>query len=278
MVDDPYTFGRIAATNALSDVYAMGGHPLTALALVCFPPDGDMAILEQIMRGGLSTMQEAGCIVVGGHSVRDAEIKFGYAVTGMVKPDSVKTNGGARVGDTLILTKAIGTGLITTALKQGKARPEWVGAAVVSMTTSNRKAAEITAQADAGVHGMTDVTGFGLMGHAREMAFASNVRLEINTATVRFLDGALECIEMGCVPAGLGANRAFAECVVEDGPRAQIPETVRAALFDPQTAGGLLIAVAPDKASALVAALQRAEYPAVEIGRAAEGAPRIVLC
>jgi selenide,water dikinase len=278
MVDDPYTFGRIAATNALSDVYAMGGRALTALALVCFPPDGDMDVLEQIMQGGLATMQRADCIVVGGHSVRDAEIKFGYAVTGMVKPDAVRTNGGARPGDKIVLTKAIGTGLITTALKQGKARPEWADAAVSSMTTLNRKAAEISAEAEAGVHGMTDVTGFGLIGHAREMAMASSVRLEIDAAAVRLLDGALECIEMSCVPAGLGANREFAECFVADGPHANIPEAVRTALFDPQTAGGLLIAAAPDRAVFLVAALEASGYLAREIGRVVEGEPRIVLC
>lgn len=278
MVDNPYTFGRIAATNALSDVYAMGGRPLTALALVCFPPDGDLAVLEQILRGGLATMQEADCIIVGGHSVRDAEIKFGYAVTGIINPDSVRTNGGARAGDKLILTKAIGTGLITTALKQGKAQPGWVDAAVGSMTTLNRKAAEIAGQAQADVHGMTDVTGFGLIGHAREMAMASNLRLEINTAAVRLLDGALECVEMGCVPAGLNANREFAECFVEDGPHARIPEPLRTALFDPQTAGGLLIAAAPGRVAPLISALQAAGYLATEIGRAVEGTPRIVLC
>jgi selenide,water dikinase len=221
-------------------------------------------------------MQEANCVVVGGHSVRDAEIKFGYAVTGMVRPDRVKTNAGAKAGDRLILGKAIGTGVITTALKQGKARQGWVDAASASMMASNRRAAELAVEAD--VHGMTDVTGFGLMGHAREMAMASQVRLEIDTAAVQFLDGALECIEMGCVPAGLLANREFAECVVEDRPEARIAETVRAALFDPQTAGGLLMAVSADTAAELTAELQRAGYPAREIGSVAEGAPRIVLC
>lgn len=276
MVDDPYTYGRIAANNALSDVYAMGGRALTALALVCFPAEGDSAVLEQILRGGLSMMQEANCIVVGGHSVRDAEIKFGYAVTGMVRPDAVKTNAGARVGDRLILTKAIGTGVITTALKQGRARQVWVDGAAESMMASNRRAAELAVEAD--VHGMTDVTGFGLMGHAREMAMASGVRLEINTAAVRFLEGAVECIEMGCVPAGLRANREFAECFVEDGPDAEISEAVRMALFDPQTAGGLLMAVDGAKAAELVAGLRAEGYPAMEMGSAVEGVPRIVLC
>jgi selenide,water dikinase len=278
MVDDPYTFGRIAATNALSDVYAMGGHAITALALVCFPPDGDLDVLEQIMRGGLTTMQATGCVVVGGHSVRDAEIKFGYAVTGLIDPTAVKSNAGARRGDRLILTKSVGTGVITTALKQGKARPEWVDGAVRSMMTSNRKAAELAVARDAGVHGMTDITGFGLMGHAREIAMASNVRLLIDTSAVRLLEGALECIDMDCVPAGLNANREFAECFIEDRPRAHIPDAVRAALFDPQTSGGLLMAVDPDSAPQLIAALHAAEYPAVEVGSVIEGNPRIVLC
>src|SRR3954463_6783340 len=146
LVDDPFTFGEIAATNALSDVYAMGGRPLTALSLVCFPQDGDLDILEQIMRGGLSKMSEAGCVVVGGHSVRDGEIKFGYAVTGLIHPDRVFTNAGAIEGDVLVLTKGLGTGVITTALKQGKADPAWVDEAVRSMTTLNREASEIAAQ------------------------------------------------------------------------------------------------------------------------------------
>src|SRR5277367_2325431 len=169
LVDDPFVFGQIAATNALSDVYAMGGRPVTALSIVCFPPDGDLDVLEQIMRGGMSKMAEAGCIVVGGHSVRDAEIKFGYAVTGLIDPNSVFTNAGAREGDDLIFTKAIGTGVITTAVKQGLAKPNWVENAVQSMTKLNRAASEIVAAA-AGVHAMTDVTGFGLMGHGRELA------------------------------------------------------------------------------------------------------------
>ena len=178
LVDDPFTFGQIAATNALSDVYAMGGRPVTALSIVCFPQDGDLDVLESIMRGGIAKMAEAGCVVVGGHSVRDAEIKFGYAVTGLIDPDRVFTNTGAVAGDTLILTKPIGTGVITTALKRGIARPDWVENAVRSMTTLNRVASEIVIGA-AGVHAMTDVTGFGLMGHGRELALGSGVTIEI---------------------------------------------------------------------------------------------------
>ena len=166
MVDDPWTFGQIAAANAVSDVYAMGGTPLTALAIVCFPQDGDLNVLGQILRGGMSKLDEAGCTVVGGHSVRDAEIKFGYAVMGLIRPDRVYTNGGARAGDLLVLTKPIGTGVITTALKQGRSRDEWVEGAIRSMTTLNKTAAAVIARNDS-VHAMTDVTGFGLMGHDR---------------------------------------------------------------------------------------------------------------
>jgi len=278
MVDDPFTFGRIAALNALNDVYAMGGKPLTALALVCFPQSGDLGILEQTMRGGMEAMREAGCVVLGGHSVRDEEMKFGYAVTGLANPKFVLTNGGARAGDALLFTKALGTGAITTALKQGKARQEWVDGAVASMTLSNRASAEIAVGAGASVHGMTDVTGFGLMGHAREIAMASGVRMIVNAAAVPLLDGALECIEMGCVPGGLRTNREFAECIVEEDAGAQIPDDVVSLFYDPQTSGGLLMAVDVGCADALVGALRAAGYPAARIGGVAEGAPRIVLC
>lgn len=277
MVDDPFTYGRIAATNALSDVYAMGGTPLTALAMVCFPADGDLKILEEVLRGGLHTMQEAECLVVGGHSVRDTEIKFGYAVTGRVHPDRVLTNAGARVGDSLIFTKALGTGVITTALKQGSAEAQWVDAAVKSMTTLNRRAAQTVLQFGQAIHGMTDITGFGLIGHARELALASRVRLVIQTDAVPRLEGALACIGKGSIPAGLRANREFAECFAEDEPGAAIPEEIRALLYDPQTAGGLLISADAGVANQLVAELQLAGYPATEIGRVIDGEPRIVL-
>jgi selenide,water dikinase len=277
MVDDPFTYGRIAATNALSDVYAMGGTPLTALAMVCFPADGDLRILEKILRGGLYTMQEAECVIVGGHSVRDTEIKFGYAVTGRVHPDRVLTNAGARVGDALIFTKRLGTGVITTALKQGSAEAAWVDAAVESMTMLNRRAGEIVLQFGQAIHGMTDVTGFGLMGHARELALASRVRLIIQTDVVPRLEGALACIGKGAIPAGLRANREFAECFVEDAPGARIPEEIRTLLYDPQTAGGLLISADAGVADRLVAELRASGYPASEPGRVVEGEPRIVL-
>jgi len=269
LVDDPFTFGQIAATNALSDVYAMGGRPVSALALVCFPQSGDLAILEQIMRGGLAKMSEAGCAVVGGHSVRDEEMKFGYAVTGLIDPAQVKTNARAVVGDALILTKPIGTGVITTALKQGKAEQAWVDAAVKSMTTLNRTAAE-TAGNSAGVHAMTDITGFGLMGHGREMAVGSGVTLEIDTAEVPLIEGALDAIRIGAIPGGLLSNRDFAECMVADAESAAIADELRKLMYDPQTSGGLLISVSGEEAAQLLSSLRDAEVNAVQIGRVIE--------
>jgi selenide,water dikinase len=282
LVDDPFTFGQIAATNALSDVYAMGGRPLTALAVVCFPPEADLGILEQIMRGGLSKMVEATCTVVGGHSVRDAEMKFGYAVTGVIDPERVYTNAGAIPGDILILTKPIGTGVITTALKQGKSEPAWVERAIRSMTTLNG-AASTMAVACPGVHAITDITGFGLMGHGREMAFGSGVTLEIETGKVPLIEGALEAVGVGAIPGGLLANRDFAECVVADSPGSRIPDDLRALLYDPQTSGGLLISVAAEDAPTLLADFSSAGLPAASIGRVSgaftpcAGAPAILL-
>src|SRR5580700_9624645 len=239
IVDDPYTFGQIAASNALSDVYAMGGKPLTALALVCFPDKADLEILERILAGGLSKMIEAGCTVIGGHSIRDEETKFGYAVTGLVHPKKILANAGARPGDALVFTKAVGTGVISTAIKKGKAEPAWIEAATQSMTTLNKQAAEVIQQSEFRVHSMTDVTGFGLIGHAREMALASDVSLRLHARNVRLLPGALECVRAGYIPGGLKNNRDFAECVV--GYDDAVSEDLRALLFDPQTAGGLLI-------------------------------------
>ena len=278
MVDDPFTFGRIAATNALSDVYAMGGRAITALAIVCFPQDGDAAVLEEILRGGLSVMQEHSCVVLGGHSVRDNEIKFGYAVTGLADPARVLTNCGARPGDALVFTKAIGTGVITTAIKQGKACQQWIDAAIASMTTSNRRAAGIAAGPEFEVHAMTDVTGFGLIGHAREMAIGSGVRLELDVAALPLLEGALEAISGGCVPGGLIANREFAECFTEDLPQTQIGESLRTLLFDPQTAGGLLISVPQANAASIVKELRDGGYAfAGQIGQVLSGPPKVGL-
>ena len=265
LVDDPFTFGQIAATNALSDVYAMGGRPITALSIVCFPQDGDLSVLEAILCGGMDKIGEAGCVVAGGHSVRDQEIKFGYAVTGLIDPDHLLKNTGAREGDDLILTKALGTGVITTALKQGKAEPAWVAEAIRSMTTLNRRAAEVVAEVH-GVHAMTDVTGFGLMGHARELAFGSGMRIELIVDQVPRMQGALDAIARGAIPAGLLTNREFAECVSADAPGAAIPDDVRALLYDPQTAGGLLLSVAADCASDLMQSLRNAGVAATKVG------------
>ena len=266
IVDDPYTFGQIAATNSLSDVYAMGGKPLTALALVCFPEKADLEILGQILAGGLSKMIEAGCTVIGGHSIRDEETKFGYSVTGTVHPKKVLANGGARPRDALLFTKAIGTGVISTAIKKGKAEPAWIDAAVRSMTTLNKQAAEVITGGNFRVNAMTDVTGFGLIGHAREMVLASEVSIHLHTGKIPPIDGALDCVRAGYIPAGLKNNRDFAECLVEYDDA--VPDDVRALLFDPQTAGGLLIST-PDSGP-LVRALHDAGVEAVQIGEVLE--------
>jgi selenide,water dikinase len=272
IVDDPYTFGQIAATNALSDVYAMGGKPLTSLALVCFPEKGDLAILEGILAGGLSKMMEAGCTVIGGHSIRDDETKFGYAVTGVVDPGRVLTNGGAQVGDRLLFTKALGTGVISTAIKKGVAKQPWIDAAVASMTALNKTAAEVVTKF--AVHGLTDVTGFGMIGHAREMALASKVSLRLYAGRIPLIDGALDCVRAGHIPGGLKANREFAECVV--GYENGISDEIKTMLFDPQTAGGLLISVTAEDGVELTRALNAAGVAAVEIGEALpEGKPTI---
>ena len=310
VVDDPYTFGQIAATNSLSDVYAMGGRPLNALTLVCFPDKGDLAILEQILAGGLNKMIEAGCTIVGGHSIRDEELKFGYAVTGTIHPDRVLANSGARPGDRLIFTKALGTGVISTAIKKGKAEQSWIDAATVSMTTLNRAASEVITtfnechperarpqlareSKDLGerpapetersevsaeaptraslladgrqpIAALTDITGFGLIGHAREMALASDVSLRLRASAVPLLPGALDCVRAGFIPGGLKNNRDFAECAAEFD--AAIPPEVRTLLFDPQTAGGLLISVAANSAGDLLTALRAKKIPAALIG------------
>jgi selenide, water dikinase len=291
IVDDPYTFGQIAATNSLSDIYAMGGRPVTALALVCFPEKGDLEVLERILAGGLSKMIEAGCTIIGGHSIRDDETKFGYSVTGLINPKRVLKNGGAQTGDRLLLTKALGTGVISTAIKKGVAQQEWIDAAVKSMSTLNKTAAQVitTGHVGAGaltrpaepssapndrrlttndgfvIHALTDITGFGLIGHLREMLMASeNVSAKIHANNVRLLEGAMDCVRAGHVPAGLKANREFAECVVQY--EGGIAEELKTLLFDPQTAGGLLISVAQESSEDLVRALTESEVPVAEIG------------
>jgi len=279
IVDDPNLFGQIAAANALSDIYAMGGRPISALSLVGFPERGDPATLDQIMRGGLTKMSEAGCFVIGGHSIRDDDLKFGYAVTGLVHPDKIWRNVGAQPGDVLIFTKSLGTGVIATALKKGRASQESISAATDSMTRLNRAAAEALIDLDAdaqnkSVHAVTDVTGFSLLGHAREMALGnpaaqiSPVSFEINHALIEYLSGAVECAREGNISMGLTNNREFiGDCVTF---AENVPEEYRVLMFDPQTSGGLLAAIAPDAADAALDSLKKHGVVAQQIGRVME--------
>jgi selenide, water dikinase len=262
IVDDPYTYGAIAAANSLSDVYAMGGRPLSSLSILAWPAKGELDDLREILRGGGSKMREAGCSILGGHSIADDEIKFGYAVTGAVHPDRVKANSGARAGDALVFTKRLGTGVISTAVKRGIAEPPHVEASIESMLTLNRDACEQMLRYD--VHGCTDVTGFGLLGHAREMAAASGVTLEIDVNAVPFLPGAVEYARLGAIPGGLKNNREFVSCAVD----AAIPiaREIEDLLYDPQTSGGLLIALPETDAAALERSLEGAR----RIGRVLE--------
>ena len=270
IVDDPYTYGAIAAANALSDVYAMGGKPMSALSLLAYPANGDVDDLVQILKGGANKIHESGCVILGGHSVADEEIKFGYAVTGTIHPERIKTNAGARAGDALVFTKRIGTGVVTTALKRGIASESDVAAAILSMLTLNRHACEAMLVFD--VHGCTDVTGFGLIGHAREMALGSGVTIEIDTAAVRFLPGALDYARQGALPRGLKNNREFASCAVEKAR--EIAPEVESLLYDPQTSGGLLISL-PERDAVQ---LERGLADAYRIGRVvAKGAKPIRL-
>jgi len=264
IVDDPFTFGQIAAVNSLSDVYAMGGSPLSSLAMVCFPEKGDTAVLERILAGGLSKMIEASCTVIGGHSVRDPEIKFGYSVTGSVHPDNVWKNSTARAGDALILTKPLGTGVISTAIKRNQAQSAWIDAAVASMTTLNKRAVEVLHQGGFVVHGATDITGFGLIGHVREMALGAKVSVRISAHQVPTIPGALQSIRAGFIPGGLNANRDFAECTVRYS--GELEPEIKTLLYDPQTAGGLLLAVPSESTHGLIGTLQLAGVPAVRIG------------
>jgi selenide,water dikinase len=272
IVDDPETFGMVAAANALSDVYAMGGKPVTALAVACFPAKGDPDILEQIMRGGLTKINEAGCVVIGGHSVADDEIKFGYAVIGLIDPSKIRTNSGARPGDDLVLTKRLGTGVISTALKRGMASDEHVAAMVESMLQLNAAAGEAISRHD--VHAATDITGFGLLGHGREMAQGSDVGFEIDHTELQFLPGAIEYAEQRTFPGGQKSNKDFAECMV--AMNGSVPEHIAELLYDPQTSGGLLISIAPEGARSLMAELEAAGVPVSKIGKVtAPKSPRI---
>jgi selenide, water dikinase len=276
IVDDPQLFGQIAAANALSDVYAMGGQPISALSVVGFPEKGDSEILEQIIRGGLEKMVEAQCSVIGGHSIRNEDMLFGYAVTGVVNPNRVWRNVGARTGDVLIFTKPLGTGVITTALKNDRATPESLAAAVRAMTTLNRTAAQALQELENRstlpwpIHAVTDVTGFSLLGHAREMSLGDPTRgvvpvsFEIDHRAFDYFPGAVEAARGGNLSGGLKNNRAFVgDCAAFDD---RVVQEYQDLLFDPQTSGGLLVAIAPDAADAALAGLQGNGVTARRVG------------
>ncbi len=266
IVDDPYLYGQIAAANALSDIYAMGGTPLTALAIAGFPQkDFDPAIITAIFQGGFAKLREAGVALLGGHTIRDNEVKFGYAVTGEVDPERILSNAGARPGDRLFLTKAIGSGIIGTAIKAGRAPEASVQAAVRSMAQLNRAAADaIRALPADAVHACTDITGFGLIGHASEMAAASHVTLRIEAARVPLMTGA-RALAAGNRPGGLASNLSYFEQNVSVA--AGVEEDLLWLLYDPQTSGGLLIAADADLARDVDRALMRAGVAAVDMGQ-----------
>jgi selenide, water dikinase len=265
IVDDPFTYGQIAAANALSDIYAMGGRPVTALAIAGFP-DGllDVDTIRQIFLGGLDKLREAGVALLGGHTIRDPEVKFGYAVTGAIDPGRILTNAGARPGDVLILTKPLGTGIVGTAIKFDRAPGPVARAAIASMTALNARAAEVLARHAPDVHACTDVTGFGLLGHATEMAAASGVTLEIRSQDLPLLEGVRDLASTSR-SGGMGSNRGhFAAGTSLD---AGIDPALVDVAFDPQTSGGLLVAVAATAAEAIAAALSAAGAGAALIGR-----------
>lgn len=266
MVDDPYIFGQIAAVNAINDIYAMGGKPLLVMNLVCYPQCGDLYALRRILEGGLSKVKEAGALVVGGHTVDDNEPKYGLSVCGTVHPQKVVSNRGAQVGDRLFLTKPMGTGIIATAIKAELAEPAAVEEAVHWMSMLNRAGSEV--MQELGVSAATDVTGFGLIGHLFEMAWASDVTVEINTSELGFIQGALEYANLGLIPAGAYSNRDYLADKIDF--RADIPQNRRDILFSPETAGGLLIAVDPDKAELLRQGLQARQVRYYEVGSVVE--------
>ena len=273
IVDDPRTYGRIAAANAVSDVYAMGGRPMTALAIAAFPKDGEASVLSEIFRGGLEILRAADIALLGGHTVQDQEIKFGYAVTGEVDPERLWTNAGAKVGDRLFLTKPLGTGIITTALKFDRAPEAVAASAIASMTITNRAAAEALGSLPPGsVHACTDITGFGLAGHGIELARASGCSLELDLASIPVLEGALDLLEEN-TPGGARTNTEhFASAVDLDG-RADLRRGQL--LFDPQTSGGLLVVLAPDRVEDALRAFDRHALPIWPVGRVLRGPARI---
>jgi selenide,water dikinase len=274
IVDDPFDYGRIAALNSINDVWAMGGTPVTAMAITCFPKKGlDFAILTEIMRGGLSVLTENKVALVGGHSVDNEQIMFGYSVTGVIDPNKVATNAGARTGDLIILTKPIGTGVISTGIKLGKAASEVVEESIATMLTPGKYAAEAITKFN--VKAATDVTGFALLGHVWEIARASNVTIEIDSARVPLISGALELATAGLLTSGDKTNREYLGADV--GVASTVDLNLMKLFYDPQTAGGLILATAEQKADELLSELRR-NYPRAEIiGRVTERGPKAIV-
>ena len=261
IVDDPYDYGRIAALNSINDVWAMAGTPITAMAITCFPKKGvDPSILQEIMRGGLETINKYGVTLIGGHSVDNEQIMFGYSVTGIIDPNKVATNSGARAGDVIILTKPIGTGVISTGIKRAQVSDSVVANSVETMLTPGKYAAESMREFD--VKGATDVTGFALLGHTWEMACASKVTIEIEANAVPLLEGALDLASKGLLTSGDKTNREYVGADIEIAP--SVDQNLVKLLFDPQTAGGMLISVAEDRAESLLATLSN-NYPKAQI-------------
>ncbi len=274
VVDDPYDYGAIAAVNAMSDVYAMGGEVVLALNICGFPPDMDPAIVAEILRGGAEKVAEAGGVLAGGHTLDDKEPKYGLAVMGIVHPDRVLTKAGARPGDALVLTKPLGVGIITTALKGGVAAPAHVAAAVETMKKLNREASRLIQQV--GVHACTDITGFALLGHGYEMAERSGVRLRFDVNKLPFLDGAKQYAEDWLFPGGSCRNQSAYGQWVDFAPG--VPEEMRMLLFTPETSGGLLVAVPPERLSKLTALFAEEEHPCWVVGEVVKGKGIEVVC
>ncbi len=263
IVDDPYTFGQVAAANALSDVYAMGGRPITALNIIGFPASMDPEIVGEILTGGADKIAEAEAVIVGGHSIKDNELKYGLAVTGIIDPERIITNRGAKVGDRLILTKPLGTGIISTAVKWNQASAEEEAAAVEMMTMLNRVASEEMTRV--GAHAATDITGFGLAGHCYEMAAASDVSVEITFDKIRLLPGTVTHARAGALTGGAGANEQYLDEKIDFAP--SLERYVRDIIYDAQTSGGLLVAIDETAADTFVRSLGEQEIDAFDIGR-----------
>jgi len=255
IADEPEIYGRITAVNSLNDIYAMGGTPMTALSIVCYPQKGDWEVLGKIILGGQKALNEENVVVLGGHSVDDQEIKFGYAITGIIHPDKVVKNSGAKAGDVLVLTKPLGTGVISTGIKFGKASDAAVEAALKTMTTSAREASKV--MQELGANGCTDITGFGFLGHCFEMAKASSVTLNIESEKIPFLPDVIKLIEQKMLTRGDKNNREYVGNTVKF--RGGISKEMESALFDPQTAGGLLISLEADKAETLIKKIEGSE-------------------